>query len=155
MKIKIFESSSNGKIEFTRAELEKLLNEVYTDGYKEGEHNARSRAWTWNGTYLNNYGTSASNKAATDPTATSASINFTVDKSKTDSNNSVATDCDNIDTKTNAANTTDKPPVYKVKISNSITRDNISKLVNDIFSCYTGYNKVEDVFDKLAKELNF
>ena len=34
MKIKVFNFNSNGKVEFTREELENLLNEVYNYGYK-------------------------------------------------------------------------------------------------------------------------
>lgn len=47
MKVKVFESNQKGKVEFTRAELEKLLNEIYMDGYREGEAHARSSTWTW------------------------------------------------------------------------------------------------------------
>lgn len=31
--VKVFTTNSNGKIEFTKEELEKLLNEVWQDGY--------------------------------------------------------------------------------------------------------------------------
>ena len=31
--VKVFTTNSNGKIEFTKDELEKLLNEVWQDGY--------------------------------------------------------------------------------------------------------------------------
>lgn len=54
MKVKVFESNKNGKVEFTRAELEKLLNEVYMDGYGEGEANANSKTWTWTEPYCSN-----------------------------------------------------------------------------------------------------
>lgn len=33
MKVKVFTTNSNDKIEFTREELETLLNEVWQDGY--------------------------------------------------------------------------------------------------------------------------
>lgn len=36
MKYKIFSLDENGRISFTKEELEKLLNEVYTDGYEQG-----------------------------------------------------------------------------------------------------------------------
>lgn len=36
MKIKIFEVNQNGKIEFTKNELEQLLNKTYDEGYVEG-----------------------------------------------------------------------------------------------------------------------
>lgn len=53
MKVKVFESNQKGKVEFTRAELEKLLNEIYMDGYREGEAHARSSTWTWTTPYYN------------------------------------------------------------------------------------------------------
>ena len=34
MQIKVFTTNHNGKIEFTKAELEKLLNETYAEGQK-------------------------------------------------------------------------------------------------------------------------
>ena len=34
MSIKVFQTNANGKIEFTRCELEKLLNEIYNEGYR-------------------------------------------------------------------------------------------------------------------------
>jgi hypothetical protein len=36
VKIKIFTSDENGKISFTKAELENLLNEVYSEGQRDG-----------------------------------------------------------------------------------------------------------------------
>ena len=36
MKYKIFSLDENGRISFTKEELEKLLDEVYTDGYEQG-----------------------------------------------------------------------------------------------------------------------
>lgn len=39
MIIKVFQTNKNGKIEFTKEELETLLNEVYWDGYRAN--------WTW------------------------------------------------------------------------------------------------------------
>lgn len=44
MKIKIFCPNTNGKLEFTKEELEKLLNEAYNDGYRDGNYN---RTWTY------------------------------------------------------------------------------------------------------------
>lgn len=40
--IKIFTTNSDGKIEFTKEELETLLNEVWQDGY-----NAKPTGYTW------------------------------------------------------------------------------------------------------------
>lgn len=42
-KIKVFNLNKEGKIEFTKEELEKLLNETYEDGYLEG----KSHTFTW------------------------------------------------------------------------------------------------------------
>ena len=47
MTVKVFEFNKNKKIEFTKAELEKLLNEVYSEGYNE----ANRKYWTWSPSY--------------------------------------------------------------------------------------------------------
>lgn len=47
MSIKVFKTNKAGKIEFTRCELEKLLNETYREGYTDGENHAKSNYWTW------------------------------------------------------------------------------------------------------------
>ena len=36
--VKVFTTNKNGKIEFTEKELEKLLNEVWNDGYNANTH---------------------------------------------------------------------------------------------------------------------
>lgn len=36
--VKVFTINSDGKIEFTKDELEKLLNEVWTDGYNSNKY---------------------------------------------------------------------------------------------------------------------
>ena len=47
MIIKLFKTNKAGKIEFTRCELEKLLNETYNEGYYDGEAHAKNTYWTW------------------------------------------------------------------------------------------------------------
>lgn len=48
MKVKVFRPNSNGKIEFTLNELEELLNEVYSEGFDDGESNgANKSSYTW------------------------------------------------------------------------------------------------------------
>lgn len=47
MIVKVFQTNKAGKIEFTRCELEKLLNETYNEGYCDGENHAKSSYWTW------------------------------------------------------------------------------------------------------------
>lgn len=49
MKVKVFEFDKNGKISFTKNELEKLLNEVYDSGYDDGKRS--SNYWTWTSPY--------------------------------------------------------------------------------------------------------
>ena len=54
MSIKVFQTNKAGKIEFTRCELEKLLNETYKEGYADGEVHARKDYWTWTSPTLTN-----------------------------------------------------------------------------------------------------
>ena len=55
MKVKVFQPNSHGKIEFTRAELEKLLNEVYDGGFRDGETAQREKStWIWTSPYRYN-----------------------------------------------------------------------------------------------------
>ena len=52
MKIKVFQTNPNGKIEFTREELEKLLNDTYAEGQRNcncGSH------ITWTNPYITPY----------------------------------------------------------------------------------------------------
>lgn len=51
--VKVFQSNANGKIEFTRAELEKLLNEVYKKGYDSGVSDTKQNYWTWTSPTVN------------------------------------------------------------------------------------------------------
>ena len=53
MMVKVFQSNANGKIEFTRAELEKLLNEVYKKGYDAGAYDTKQNYWTWSSPSIN------------------------------------------------------------------------------------------------------
>ena len=47
MSVKVFQTNKAGKIEFSRCELEKLLNETYNEGYHDGENHAKNSYWTW------------------------------------------------------------------------------------------------------------
>lgn len=46
MKIKVFCLNANDKLEFTKEELENLLNEVYNDGYRDGSF-TKTRTYTY------------------------------------------------------------------------------------------------------------
>lgn len=67
MKVKVFEVNQKGKIEFTRAELEKLLNEVYTEG--QNDCNCGHITWT------NPYNPYTPYITCNDSTTTNASTN--------------------------------------------------------------------------------
>ena len=143
MKVKVFQSNHNGKIEFTSAELEKLLNEVYTDGYNEG----KSSHWTWTSPYVSSCDGITLTNAIDTKTATDKTVpNYNADKIST-SNATL-----------NSTHTVDKEiknnPSYTVKVNGT----DLSKLVNDIFGARASNSvpeNVVDAFDKLAKELNF
>lgn len=143
MKVKVFQPNYNGKIEFTRAELEKLLNEVYTDGYNEG----KSSHWTWTGPYINSHDDITLTNAIDTKTITTSATDKTAPNYNTDKISAL-----------NATQAVDKEiknnPSYTVKVNGT----DISKLVNDIFGARASNNVPKDVvdaFDKLAKELNF
>lgn len=117
MKVKVFQTNSHGKIEFTCAELEKLLNEVYEDGQRNCNCN---KSITWTSPYINTtpyYSTTCATNSDKDST-TIAAIN---------------------------------------DIKPHITLDpteaaELSKHIDKIIKNATAQN---DVFSKLAKELNF
>lgn len=68
MKVKVFQTNSNGKIEFTPAELEKLLN----DTYEEGQRNCNcTKDITWINPYIT-------------PCCDTITTNFTKELSKED-----------------------------------------------------------------------
>ena len=66
MKIKVFVPNVNGKIEFTPAELEKLLNDTYAEGQRNC--NCGSNI-TWTNPYVTPYISTTSNEATTSNTS--------------------------------------------------------------------------------------
>ena len=134
MKVKIFQPNHNGKIEFTRAELEKLLNEIYNDGYREGEAAGRSQTWTW-----------TSPSISTQPYYTTTTLGVSNDK------NLDKLTCDVVKEKVPGVTTTaTKTPAHTVTMG----REDVDKLTQTINSLIAGA-KPNDVFTNLAKELNF
>ena len=73
MSVKVFQTNSNGKIEFTRAELEKLLNDTYKEGHRDGEAKANNSYWTWTAP------TSATSICTTPDSATITCANAKID----------------------------------------------------------------------------
>ena len=147
MKVKVFETNHNGKIEFTRAELEKLLNEVYTEGYRDGES---SGSWTWTKPYLNN-------ALRSNDTATITTCNTKIDK---DTLNQIAGTTSIAETPKTFTTTTDstKPNTYTVTMKCNEAdinkaADALRELLNSPGTLST--KAVDDAFSKLTKELNF
>jgi hypothetical protein len=126
MKIKVFTPNHSGKIEFTPAELEKLLNEVYTDG----QNNCNcGKTITWTNPYLNQPMCYQDEKTI----ATSAT-----------SNDESACECANPQRKAYTA-------TFNI---NSEDAKEMSKHIDEIIKNATA--RIDnDAFSKLAKELNF
>ena len=125
--IKVFTVNGNGKIEFTKEELEKLLN----DAYAEGQKNCNcGNTITWTNPYLNQ----------TLPYQDEKITNIT----STSTNENDACEC---------ANPTRKP--YTVTATfNAADAKEMSKRFDDIIKNVTA--KIDnDAFSKLAKELTF
>lgn len=86
--VKVFTKNKQGKIEFTEAELKKLLDEVYWDGYHDGSKTTyvytepySINNWWWKDpyyyTYCKNspYSTSISSDTSTNATITATMTN--------------------------------------------------------------------------------
>lgn len=116
--IKVFTVNENGKIEFTKAELEKLLNDVYTEGQRNCNCN---KSFTWTSPYITPYYSTTSTTCATNSDKDSTTI---------------------------AAINDIKPHVT----INSTDTTGLSKLIDKTIKDAASQN---DVFSKLAKELNF
>lgn len=121
MSIKVFKTNKAGKIEFTRCELEKLLNETYREGYTDGENHAKSNYWTWTSPNLINtpyYGTITCDNGSLLRTNTADSISSTTTLRD---NASIAGVCDNtVATSATSAKAAIAPPnVIKVDVCSS------------------------------------
>lgn len=144
MKVKVFQTNNQGKVEFTRAELEKLLNEVYTEGYKDGEVSGRSQNWT--APYINST-LRCGDVVYTNSTAANNDKEKNIDKLTCTSD--VASP--NIEKK-------NIPMSYSINLDNSDVHS-LSKAINEIIAnASRGVHPSTgslNAFDALAKELNF
>lgn len=155
MKVKVFQPNHYGKIEFTRVELEKLLNEVYSDGYREGEFNARSHTWTWTSPYLTN--TPYYNTISTCNTDADKSIDSLTCKSA-NSNNVAKSVVDN-----SATTCASAPSTYTIELGEGVRYDpetfseEVNKIVSNVHKSIRNLttHKDNDPITNLAKELNF
>ena len=156
MMVKVFEANNNGKIEFTREKLEKLLNEVYEAGYREGKDN---HGWTWTSPYCTGTDTTlVSNKTPINQatiTGTNTEINKDLLNQICGTTEYKAEAPQN--TTTTTSNST-KPNAYTVTMKCSEAdinkaADTLRELLNVPNALSTA--KIDDAFSKLAKELNF
>lgn len=149
MKVKVFQPNSHGKIEFTRAELEKLLNEVYDGGFRDGEAAQREKStWTWTSPYR--YSDSITLTNGTNCTNTIDNHTQPIDK-LTCTNNSAT---NKNDTSVAKNSTADVTPI-SVSV-NSTDHKAIEKHITQMLESISRAQAAPgDVFTNLAKELNF
>lgn len=131
MMVKVFQSNANGKIEFTRVELEKLLNEVYKKGYDTGASDTKQNYWTWTSPYIST--TNLRTPEATYTTNTSTSI----DNLRCDNASKVAT-ADSTKREVDALETK-KDNSYTISTS-SITPGSITVQLKDVGEVPTNVN---------------
>ena len=147
MMVKVFESNINGKIEFTRKDLENLLNEVYNAGYRKGEE---SHSLAWTSPYLNN-------ALRSNDSATITGSNTKINKDLL-AQISGTTESKVEAPKITTTNDSTKPNTYTVTMK--CNEADISKAADALRELLNTPNalciaKIDDAFDKLAKELNF
>lgn len=151
MKVKVFQSNSHGKIEFTRTELERLLNEVYDGGFRDGEAAQREKStWTWTSPYVYN-----SDLGTT--TTSGTNMPLTINSSTTQPIDELAwvADTNKNDTSVATGATVETAPNGTITVSN-INKEAALKHINNILASFKQIqNQPGDVFTNLAKELNF
>ena len=129
--IKVFTVNGNGKIEFTKAELEKLLNDTYEEGQKNCKCNSTV---TWN------------------PSWTSPYINTTPNSGTVLCNDS----CENSNANASADHNSTNPTITMKQLSEQDRKrvgEEIAKLVSGVGALKA--NKIDDVFNGLIRELDF
>ena len=171
MIVKVFQTNEKGKIEFTRCELEKLLNEVYQNGYTDGENDMRKQSYVWTSPYITTttatlLDNSLSNIATNSDTAPIDNFTYEIKNP-----NNVIVDC----TSANNESTEPKEVKEKQKTSSSASKtfenkfDNLMKVIDELlgseFDAKASYGRPNlnssnrasvsnDPFTSLAKELN-
>lgn len=141
MKVKVFQPNAHGKIEFTRTELEKLLNEIYNEGRKD-ERNQNCYPFIYNTPYYRDSitGTATISGACLNSTKATDSIDKLTCNSTTVADSSNAT------------------PTFTVSLggNDAINQINQDKIVQHVQEIVNNFKKTpDDPFSKLAKELNF
>ena len=145
MNIRVFATNNLGKIEFDRTSLEKLLNEIYEEGYRAGEKHAKDNYWTWCPTitttttpYLNNV------SGSTITTATNATPTLKID---------------NTTSSTNAATNTIENPTINTSFSINGEKVDLSTFVDPFKEVNEAFNRAvnsvsrSNRYNTLAKEI--
>ena len=167
MSVKVFQTNKAGKIEFTRCELEKLLNETYKEGYADGEAHAKKDYWTWTSpAVVTNYPSisySTSTRAIDDLSCNTTATNCI--SNEDGKILAVAEPKDAIKVESTAAINTPKTNAATVEAKGmTFNLDEVNKLASALFGSdlfgtinTNGAKKAveETPFTKLAKELNF
>lgn len=86
--VKVFTPNKNGKIEFTKKELEKLLDEVWKDGYNSNTNYTWRSPW-W---YGNGYSYVSCTNSTDTATAPSSSITYATSDNITSDNITLTAD---------------------------------------------------------------
>ena len=149
MKVKVFQTNSKGKIEFTRAELEKLLNEVYDGGFRDGEAAQKEKStWTWTSPYRCSDSITLTN--GTNCTNTIDNHTQPIDKLTCTYDSAINKN----DTSIAKNSTVDVAPV-SIALGN-MDREAARKHISDTVAALRRAQAAPgDVFTNLAKELNF
>ena len=145
MMVKVFQSNANGKIEFTRAELEKLLNEVYKKGYDTGVCDTKQNYWTWTSPSIST--TNWRTPGVTYATNTSTPIN----NLRSDSTSKVATSEPNTAKCATNALEAKKDNSYTIS-SSSFTSGPITVQLNDVGETPTDINLAKSI-DEIVNAL--
>lgn len=166
MSVKVFQTNKAGKIEFTRCELEKLLNETYKEGYADGEAHAKKDYWTWtspNITGVTNY-PAISYSAIDDLTCGTTTTNC-ISGDENSKITAVAEPKNAIKVEATATTNAPKTNATTVEVKGmNFNLDDVNKLASALFGSdllgtinTNGAKKAveETPFTKLAKELNF
>ena len=136
MMVKVFQSNANGKIEFTRAELEKLLNEVYKKGYDNGASDTKQNYWTWTSPYI------STTNLRTPEVTYATNTNTSIDNLRCDNASKVATlestkcEVDALETK--------KDNSYTIPAS-SVAPSSITVQLNDAVEIPTNVNLAKSI----------
>lgn len=175
MMVKVFQSNANGKIEFTRAELEKLLNEVYKKGYDNGASDTKQNYWTWTSPYIST--ANLRTPEVTHATNTSTSVdNLICDNAcKVETSEPGKREVDALESKNDiphSISASSITPIYHCAANDAIeipTNVNLAKSIDDIVNALfnsnpkavktgTISNERSDAstpYDRLARELRY